>query len=448
MGVLDNNKDFLKQNVSQINGKVQNVYFCLNFLPMALFLGNVFEAWEIPNTYLLKIQVLISSLSLVNFLVYKFLDLPDFTKYLGIFSCTTIVSIIAANGRVGIYISYGFFPFLASLYYSKKCTRIVSLYSWIAMMVSMYIKTRFIKQCEPFTAEIYTPDVFFIRYTIGFSMELFFVHLLAMAMTKMGRKNLDSLIQHIDTANVMNITLAEKNVELEENQSKIFKFVSKILNSHDMFTGNHVLHTQTYVGIIARELQETGHYLADLTDDKINMLCNAALLHDIGKIHIPEGILNKPGKFTPQEFDIMKSHPEEGKKILEVLPPIADGKFNRVAEDVCLYHHEKWDGSGYPYGLSGTDIPLFARIMAAADVLDALLSRRLYKQPMDIDKAMEIFRELKGIQFEPCISDAVLARRDTFENCDNFFKQEEEKNNVTELAWWKRYHEYLDSQKQ
>lgn len=85
--------------------------------------------------------------------------------------------------------------------------------------------------------------------------------------------------------------------------------------------------------------------------------------------------------------------------------------------------------------------------MAAADVLDALLSRRLYKQPMDIDKAMEIFRELKGIQFEPCISDAVLARRDTFENCDNFFKQEEEKNNVTELAWWKRYHEYIESKK-
>ena len=188
MGVLDNNKDFLKQNVSQINGKVQNVYFCLNFLPMALFLGNVFEAWEIPNTYLLKIQVLISSLSLVNFLVYKFLDLPDFTKYLGIFSCTTIVSIIAANGRVGIYISYGFFPFLASLYYSKKCTRIVSLYSWIAMMVSMYIKTRFIKQCEPFTAEIYTPDVFFIRYTIGFSMELFFVHLLAMVIQRWAAK--------------------------------------------------------------------------------------------------------------------------------------------------------------------------------------------------------------------------------------------------------------------
>ena len=120
----------------------------------------------------------------------------------------------------------------------------------------------------------------------------------------------------------------------------------------------------------------------------------------------------------------MKSHPEEGKKILEVLPPIAGGKFNKIAEEVCLYHHEKWDGTGYPKGLAEKEIPLFARIMAAADVLDALLSRRLYKQPMSIDKAMEIFRELRGVQFEPCISDAVLAKRDTLENCDNYFKQE------------------------
>ena len=193
--------------------------------------------------------------------------------------------------------------------------------------------------------------------------------------------------------------------------------------------------------------QETGHYLADLTDEKIDMICNAALLHDIGKVHIPEGILNKDGKFTPQEFEIMKSHPEEGKKILEVLPPIREGKFNRVAENMCLYHHEKWNGTGYPKGLEGDKIPLCARIMAAADVLDALLSRRLYKAPMTIDEAMDIFTELKGIQFEPCISDAVLAKKDTIANCDKFFKEEEEKVNITELAWWKRYHDYINGQK-
>lgn len=441
-------KNFLKRNISQINDKVQSIYLALNALPLALYLGNMGGAWHIPVIYLIKIQILISAISTINFLIYKFAGMPNLSKYLGIFACTTIVSIIAANGRVGIYISYGFFPFLASLYYSKKCTRIVSFYSWIAMMVSLYIKTRVTKQCEPFTAEIYTPDLFFLRFSIGFTIELFFTHLLAMMMTKQAQKRLKNLIENIDSVNSMNISLAEKNIELEETQSKIIKFISTILSSHDLFTGNHVLHTQTYAGIIARELQEQGRYLADLTDENITMLCNAALLHDIGKIHIPEGILNKPGKFTPQEFEIMKSHPEEGRKILEVLPPIAGGKFNKIAEEVCLYHHEKWDGTGYPIGLAEKDIPLFARIMAAADVLDALLSRRLYKQPMSIDKAMEIFRELRGVQFEPCISDAVLAKRDTLENCDNYFKQEEDKNNVTELAWWKKYHEYIDSQKQ
>lgn len=441
-------KNFLKRNISQINDKVQSIYLALNALPLALYLGNMGGAWHIPVIYLIKIQILISAISTINFLIYKFAGMPNLSKYLGIFACTTIVSVIAANGRVGIYISYGFFPFLASLYYSKKCTRIVSFYSWISMMVSLYIKTRVTKLCEPFTAEIYTPDLFFLRFSIGFTIELFFTHLLAMMMTKQAQKRLKNLIENIDSVNSMNISLAEKNIELEETQSKIIKFISTILSSHDLFTGNHVLHTQTYAGIIARELQEQGRYLADLTDENITMLCNAALLHDIGKIHIPEGILNKPGKFTPQEFEIMKSHPEEGRKILEVLPPIAGGKFNKIAEEVCLYHHEKWDGTGYPIGLAEKDIPLFARIMAAADVLDALLSRRLYKQPMSIDKAMEIFRELRGVQFEPCISDAVLAKRDTLENCDNYFKQEEDKNNVTELAWWKKYHEYIDSQKQ
>lgn len=448
MEIEEDYRDFLTLNVSRMNGKVQLVYLFLNFLPFALFLGNVFGAWQLPLLYLVQIQILITILSLITFLVHKFSGKPNLAKYLGIFACTTVVSVIAAAGRVGIYISYGFFPFLASLYYSKRCTRIVSIYSWIAMMVSLFIKTRLTKQCEPFTAEIYTPTEFFIRYSIGFSIELFFTHLLAMMMTKQGHKNLCNLIENIDNTNAMNISLAEKNLEFEETQSKIIKFISRILGSHDLFTGNHVIHTQTYVGIIARALQETGHYLADLTDENIEMLCNGALLHDIGKIHIPEGILNKNGKFTTQEFEIMKSHPTEGKSILEVLPPIAGGKFNKIAEDMCLYHHEKWNGEGYPYGLSGKDIPLSARIMAAADVLDALLSRRLYKSPMSIDKAMEIFKELRGIHFEPCISDAVLSKKETIENCDNFFKQEEEKSNVTELAWWKRYHEYIENQKQ
>ena len=243
----------------------------------------------------------------------------------------------------------------------------------------------------------------------------------------------------------MNLLLTDKNSVLEETQSRIIQFISKILGSHDLFTGNHVNHTRTYVGIIARKLKENGHYSDVLTNEEISTYETAALLHDIGKIHIPEGILNKTGKFTPEEFQIMKIHPEEGKKLLQYLPPVSDGKFNCIAEDMCLYHHEKWDGSGYPFGISGTKIPLCARIMTAADVLDALLSRRLYKEPMTVDQAMHIFRDLSGIQFEPCISKAVLDSRTEIDSFDSYFKGEEEQNNLSELEWWKRYHDYMDN---
>lgn len=440
-------QQIFRENVSKVNKTIQKIFLFLCLLPLALYLGNKINAWNLPLSFLFLLQGILIAVCLSNYIIYRTSKFPNFSKYYGIFSLTSVIAFIAANGRVAIYVSYGFFPFLASLYYSKKCTRIASAYSWVAMVVSMYIRSRITMQCHPFTAEVLSKNEFFICYTIGFSIELYFAHMLSMMMTKQGHKTLASLIENIDSTNSLNISLAEKNMELEDTQNKIIKFISRILGSHDLFTGNHVLHTQTYVGIIARELQETGHYLADLTDEKIDMICNAALLHDIGKVHIPEGILNKDGKFTPQEFEIMKSHPEEGKKILEVLPPIREGKFNRVAENMCLYHHEKWNGTGYPKGLEGDKIPLCARIMAAADVLDALLSRRLYKDPMTIDEAMDIFTELKGIQFEPCISDAVLAKKDTIENCDKFFKEEEEKVNITELAWWKRYHEYINGQK-
>lgn len=335
---------------------------------------------------------------------------------------------------------------MAALYYSKNFTRFTSIISFITMIVSMIYRTSTTNAVHPINGVLYTSSEFFWAYVPGFAIELIFAHLIAMSMTKRGSRNLRKLFSLIDKSNTINEELSEKNNELENTQSKIILFLSKILGSHDLFTGNHVIHTKTYVGIIAQELREKGYYLEELTDETIATYETAALLHDIGKIHIPEGILNKIGKFTAEEFQIMKSHSEEGKKLLQYLPTIKDGKFNTIAEDMALYHHEKWDGSGYPNGIAGTKIPLCARIMAAADVLDALISRRLYKEPMSIDEAMCIFRELKGLQFEPCISDAVLNRQKDFASCDMYFKQEEEQNNITELEWWKKYHEYINSQ--
>ena len=242
-------------------------------------------------------------------------------------------------------------------------------------------------------------------------------------------------------------TLDERDkviAELSENQFYLMEFVAQLLGSHDLFTGRHVIHTQTYVEMIAHKLRELGYYTEELSDSTINNMKAAAFLHDIGKIHIPEGILNKNGKFTQEEFELMRCHPEEGAKLIDFLPLIDDGRFNKIAEEMTLCHHEKWDGTGYPYHLKGTDIPLSARIMAAADVLDALLSRRLYKSPIPIEDAMDVFKKSSGAHFEPCIVEAVLAIQSLIDESDHNFKETEAATNEEELAWWDNYHEMIE----
>lgn len=195
--------------------------------------------------------------------------------------------------------------------------------------------------------------------------------------------------------------------------------------------------------MICRQLVANGEYTQELTEDNIYLFQNAAFLHDIGKIHIPEGVLNKIGKFTDAEFELMKTHPVEGHKLLEFLPQIGDGEFNKIAKQMCLWHHEKWNGTGYPNGLKEYEIPLCARIMAAADVLDALISQRLYKESMDVDSALVIFKTASGIHFEPVISKAVIDSRDKIIEIDKRFKETEAKQNSEELKWWQDYHENL-----
>ena len=232
--------------------------------------------------------------------------------------------------------------------------------------------------------------------------------------------------------------------ELSENQFYLMEFVAQILGSHDLFTGRHVIHTQTYVELIARKLRELGFYTEELTDRTIKNMKTAAFLHDIGKIHIPEGILNKNGRFTEEEFELMRCHPEEGAKLIDFLPLIDEGEFNRIAEEMTLCHHEKWDGTGYPYHLKENEIPLSARIMAGADVLDALLSRRLYKSPIPITEVIEKFKESSGYHFEPCIVEAVISLQEEIDQMDQNFKETEAATNEEELAWWDNYHEMIE----
>jgi putative two-component system response regulator len=187
--------------------------------------------------------------------------------------------------------------------------------------------------------------------------------------------------------------------------------MASLAETRDNETGNHIRRTQHYVRALALELRKLPKFAASLDDATVELLFKSAPLHDIGKVGIPDAILLKPGKLTPEEFEVMKTHTTLGRDAIVAAETLLDEpvSFLEYAREIAYFHQEKWDGSGYPAGLAGERIPLSARLMAVADVYDALISRRVYKPPFAHDKAVEIIREGRGKHFDPEVVDAFLA---------------------------------------
>jgi len=183
----------------------------------------------------------------------------------------------------------------------------------------------------------------------------------------------------------------------------------------DSETGNHIERTSHYVEILAQELKKHPNYKLYLSDSYIADLIKSAPLHDIGKVGIPDAILQKPGKLEPDEFDKIKRHCEYGEMILQkAAHKLIFQSFLTIALQLVMYHHEKWNGKGYPLGLTGEEIPLSARIMALSDVYDALRSKRYYKDAYSHEKSVEIICEEKGKHFDPLIVEAFLKKEKDF----------------------------------
>ena len=217
------------------------------------------------------------------------------------------------------------------------------------------------------------------------------------------------------------INLEDPNIkQLGRHNSEAVMSLANLIENRDTNTGEHVKRTSIYVEYIAMGLRDKGEYNTILTDDYITNLVKAAPMHDIGKVSVPDAILQKPARLTDDEFEIIKLHAEKGSQIvMETFKNLGSEEYRKMAFEVARYHHEQWNGGGYPEGLRREEIPLSARIMAVADVFDALSDNRCYREAMPIDECFKVIEEGRGEHFDPTIVDVFLNIRTKVESVYN-----------------------------
>lgn len=250
-----------------------------------------------------------------------------------------------------------------------------------------------------------------VRYAI-FAIALVFIALCIYLCVKITY-GLDKYKEELESQlTEKNRVLQERNEKMIMLQDGIIISMANLIESRNGETGEHVKRTSAYVEMLARETRRQGHYTDVLTDEYIERLMKVAPLHDVGKIAVPDQILLKPGKLTTEEFEQIKLHaPKGGEIIREFFEHLEDKEYVRMAIDVAGYHHEKWNGEGYTKHLKEQEIPLSARIMAVADVFDALISKRCYKDAFSFDKAFGIMEESAGSHFDPVLIEVFVSMR-------------------------------------
>jgi cyclic di-GMP phosphodiesterase len=241
-------------------------------------------------------------------------------------------------------------------------------------------------------------------------------------------KNLLEFKKH---QNNLNEKILNRTKELKMTQALLIESLGSLAEYRDPETGGHIRRSQNYVKALAKALMNNPDSHEQLNTEDIELLHQSAPLHDIGKVAIPDNILLKPGKLDDKEFSEMKNHCQYGHTMLmKTMHKLPDKSFLRYTMEIAITHHEKWDGTGYPKGLKGRNIPLSGRLMALADVYDALISKRCYKLPFSHEKAVEIIREESGRQFDPDIVTAFLELEMTFRNIAYTYADYEEEREM------------------
>lgn len=408
-----------------MNKKVQRILFYTGSVPLLFALFTKLNVWRIQYVYSLGLFIYIFCCYTVEFLLNGNQKYKRVSMYFGLISLCGVALLLFANRKVGASISLAIIPFLSCMYYDKKLTLLINIINAVFLIIAVFIRFSTVNDNAIRLDVINNAPTGIFAYIVGVFMELFFLALCTYILSENAHKSYEQILSLAEKQKKLSEQLQLRNDDLQQTQYKIIQFTGRCLGGRDFSTGRHVIHTQEFLKLTAHQLQKNGLYSSVLSDDEIATYANAAFLHEIGKVHIPVSLLGGQRHLSQKENDILKAHTEEGVKLLELLPQIGGGHFNEIAKQMAFYHHEAWDGSGYPEGLRGEEIPLCARILAVAGDLDTFIfSSEQFSQENPVNgvpAALDMLREQSGIKYDPRIADTVIRLRAEIEVLVNQF---------------------------
>lgn len=387
----------VRQNEAEANRTVANVLLATLCIFTVILILNLCKVFIIDQVLML-VAYGISALLLLSPQVLNRLVDPSNPglKFIYIVLTNLFLFVIESTLSFHVVVVYAYPIAIASLYFSKRVTMFGLVLTTIVSMAGQL--SGYFMNC--------VPDQNFL---VMKRLVLFSILPRTLCLCSFGY-----LIYFISkrTTRLLDHQINDTTKIKELNKDMVLGFAN-LVESRDESTGGHVKRTSRYVEMLARELRKRGVYRDIVNAEFINNLASAAPMHDIGKMSIPDHILQKPGKLTDEEFAIMKTHAENGGKIIkQTFSHIGDDNYRQMVYEVARYHHEKWNGKGYPEGRSKQEIPLAARIMAVADVFDAISQKRCYREAIPLEECFDIIEKGSGVDFEPKLVDVFLSMKE------------------------------------
>lgn len=385
-------ESFFKSNEEKVNTILSKVSIILTLIYPLLIILKISGIYAVLSVKSIILYWIISLLFVISFyIINKKKPESRVNKYFFIISIELLIFALSVSEGILIYVSYVAIILLSCLYFDQFFTFQIELIAFISMMVSLSLRSSNLPDILVETSK----EDWGIIHSTGSAIEFILYGIFCFYLSLSIRKLLISIYEH--------------KRGLQNVQDQLTFGFANIIEAKDECTGEHIKRTSEYVWLLCLRLRQNNIYPEFVNEHTSELMVNAAPFHDLGKICIPDYILNKQGKLTKEEFDIIQHHPRDGAEFIhKKMKTIGDPELIEMARDMALCHHEHMDGTGYPNRLIGDEIPVCARIMTIADILDALLSVRSYKKAYSISEALDIIKKMAGNELDSKIVDVLL----------------------------------------